>query len=368
MQLDRLDLTNFRNYAQLQAAFCPGVNLLVGDNAQGKTNLLEAIFYLCAGRSWRTRREQELLRFGADALELAGAGYWDGREQTLRALLFAGRRPRQLYAGGVKLKSGAQFAGRLTAVLFCPEDLSVLRGGSAGRRRLIDLALAQLRPGYAQALQEYGRLLDGKSRILRQQHEYPSLLEALPDYSQRMAAVGASLIAARARYLTALSEAAAGYHDTFSGGQERLRLQYHTVSTVSDPLAPRETIYAQLMEHMLSHERAERESGQCLSGPHKDDFEALLGELPVKTYGSQGQTRTCAISLKLAERELHRRDRGEEPLLLLDDVLSELDPARQDFVLNQIRAGQVFITCCEEGKLTRLGQVLRVAGGQLFPL
>ena len=173
-----------------------------------------------------------------------------------------------------------------------------------------------------------------------------------------MAQVGAVVISYRARYLRALSEAAAEYHAEFSGGSEALTLAYQTVSTVTDPFASQQTLFEQLMEHQKRHERAELDSGQCLSGPHKDDFETAIG-------GTQGQTRTASISLKLAERELMRRDTGEEPLLLLDDVLSELDAKRQDFVLNQIRSGQVLITCCETDRLTELGKVMLIRGGAL---
>jgi DNA replication and repair protein RecF len=250
-------------------------------------------------------------------------------------------------------------------VLFCPEDLSILKEGSALRRRFLDAALSQLRPNYAAAIQEYHRLYEHKSRILRDGPENPTLYEALPEFSYRMAQVGALIIRYRARYLSALDEEARRFCGAFSGGREDLRLQYQTVSTVTDPLAEQQTILAQILEHQAAHEAAERASGQCLTGPHKDDFSATLNDLSVRSYGSQGQTRTAAISLKLSERELLRRDTGEEPLLLLDDVLSELDPLRQDFVLNQLSSGQVFITCCEADKLTALGRTLRVRDGKL---
>ncbi len=176
----------------------------------------------------------------------------------------------------------------------------------------------------------------------------------------------AVIISCRAKYLRELEKHANRYHSEFSGGKEELNIQYQTVSSVSDCFAPKEEIYGMLRQHQESHYRAELESGQCLSGPHKDDFTTCLGELSIKNYGSQGQTRTAAISLKLAERELFRLDTGNEPILLLDDVLSELDAGRQNFVLNQIRTGQVFITCCEKDRLTDLGQVLTVENGEVI--
>ena len=366
MNLCKLTLYSFRNYREFSQEFVPGVNLIVGDNAQGKTNLLEAITYLSTGKSFRTRREQELIRFGDDFCDLQAEIALPDREQTIRAVMFQGRRPRQLYIGGVKQKNAAGLQGLMPTVLFCPEDLLILKTGAAGRRRLMDNALCQLRPAYDKALTEYGKLLEHKSRILRDHREFPSLLEPLPEFNEQMARYGAVIISSRAKYLRELQKHANRYHTEFSGGREELSIEYQTVSSVEDPFAPKEEIYRRLREHQESHYRAELESGQCLSGPHKDDFNACLGGLSIKNYGSQGQTRTAAISLKLAEREIFRLDTGNEPILLLDDVLSELDAGRQNFVLNQIRSGQVFITCCEKDRLTDLGQVITIENGEVL--
>lgn len=365
MKLQTLQLYNFRNYEQAAVRFHPGVNLIVGENAQGKTNLLEAVSYLSTGKSFRTARNQELIRFDAEFADLNCKLFSGNREREVRAVLFSGRRPRQLYVGGVKQRSAASLPGILTTVLFCPDDLLILKNGAAGRRKLIDTALCQLRPGYAQALGEYQKLYESKAKILKEYRDIPSLLEPLPEFNYRMAQVGAILISYRAKYLRELSGYAGQFHEEFSGGKEKLRLLYQTVSTVTDPFAEKTTIFQQLLDHQQSHYRAELESGQCLSGPHKDDFEALLGTLSVKAFGSQGQTRTAAISLKLAERELFCRDAGEEPVLLLDDVLSELDAKRQDFVLNQIKTGQVLITCCEPERLSDIGMRIFVENGKL---
>jgi DNA replication and repair protein RecF len=251
-------------------------------------------------------------------------------------------------------------------VLFCPEDLMVLKTGAAARRRLGDHALCQLRPNYEAALTEYGRILDQKSRILKDRFENPRIVEILPEYDLRLCQVGALLISYRARFYEGLGKAAAAYHGHFSGGAEEFTLEYKTVSTVKDPFAPISVLQDDLMEHLESHRRAELETAQCLTGPHKDDFEVCLSGINLKAYGSQGQTRTAAISLKLAQRELMGRESGEIPVLLLDDVLSELDPGRQDFVLNQISEGQVFITCCESGQFTKLGKTIAIEKGKLI--
>ena len=363
MRIDGLSLDFFRNYVHLDAAFDPNINVIYGDNAQGKTNLLEAVAYL-SGVSHRARYDRELIQFGVDHAFLKGNVFARDREFLLEAELHRGAR-RVLRSNGVKLKNGGELSGIFQSVLFCPEDLMILKKGAAGRRRLMDGVICQLRPNYEAALAEYGRLLDQKSALLRERYDNPSLLQVLPEYDLRMAQTGALVISYRARYVKALAQEAARYHREFSGDSETLELTYRTVSTVTDPFAPPETLCAQLQEHQRSHARAELESAQCLSGPHKDDFEAVINGLPVAQFASQGQTRTAVISLKLAERALLRQGTGETPVLLLDDVLSELDAGRQDFVLNQLREGQVFITCCETDRLTSLGQVLSIRSGTI---
>ena len=366
MNLQQLKLRSFRNYKEVSIDFAPGVNLIVGDNAQGKTNLLEAISYLGSGKSFRAQRTSEMIRFGAEFAELEGTVFAQEREQTLRYLLFVGSRPRQIWRNGAKKKSAADLAGVLPTVLFCPEDLMILKMGSSNRRRFGDLALCGLRPNYEAALTEYHRILDQKNRILKDHFENPAVLAILPEYNTRLCQVGALLISYRARFYDALGKSAGKFHNQFSGGVENFELQYKTVSTVTDPFAPVADLTENLQEHLEMHYRAELETAQCLTGPHKDDFTVTLSGIDLKSYGSQGQTRTSAISLKLAQRELMGREWGEEPVLLLDDVLSELDPGRQDFVLNQIVSGQVFITCCEPGRFTKLGKTIEIRKGNII--
>ena len=366
MNLSEIRLRNFRNYEELTLSFDPGVNLIVGDNAQGKTNLLEAISYLGSGKSFRAQKTGEMVRFTADFADIEGDVFSQERQQTLRWVLFSGSRPRQIWRNGAKKKTAADIHGVLSTVLFCPEDLMVLKAGAAQRRRLGDHALCQLRPNYDAALTEYNRILEQKNRILKDRQDNPALLEILPEYNSRLCQVGAILISYRSRFYEGLGKAAAKYHGQFSAGAEDFHLQYRTVSTVTDPFAPIPTLVSQLQEHLSSHYRAELDSCQCLTGPHKDDFSVSLSGIDLKAYGSQGQTRTAAISLKLAQRELMGRESGEEPVLLLDDVLSELDPGRQDFVLNQIVSGQVFITCCEPGRFTRLGKTIEIKKGNVI--
>ncbi len=366
MNLIDIKLRGFRNYDDLDLEFEPGVNLIVGDNAQGKTNLLEAVAYLGSGKAFRTQKSMELVKLGADFADLEGRVFSQEREQSLRWVIFPASRPRQLYCNGIKKKTAGEISGILQTVLFCPEDLMVLKAGASARRRLGDNALSQLRPNYEAALTEYNRILDQKSHILKDRYENPGLLDILPEYNTRLCQVGALLISYRARFYEGLGREAEIYHRHFSGGVEDFHLAYKTVSTVTDPFASVQTLIGQLQDHLESHYRAELESAQCLTGPHKDDFDVTLSGMSVKAFGSQGQTRTAAISIKLAQRELMAKESGEMPVLLLDDVLSELDPGRQDFVLNQITKGQVFITCCESERFTKLGKTIHIEKGHVI--
>ncbi len=366
MRIDRLELDFFRNYVHLEAAFDPSVNVIYGDNAQGKTNLLEAVGYL-SGLSHRARYDKELIQFGVDHAFLKGSVFARERDFILEAELNRGGR-RVLRSNGVKLKNFAELAGTFQSVLFCPEDLFLIREGAAARRKYLDDCICQLRPRYGQALAEYKRLHEHKTRILRDSEEYPSLLDTLDEFSLGMAKAGAVIIHYRAHFIKRLRQTAPSIHGDFSGGREKLELRYDTVSSVTDPEASPKDIFPQLLQHQESHRAAEIASRQCLSGPHKDDLTVEIDGNLAKSFASQGQTRTAALSLKLAAREIFRQDTGEYPVLLLDDVLSELDPRRQEFVLNRITGGQVFITCCEDDRLPAMlgGRVLHIENGKLI--
>ena len=367
MTVHEIALDFFRNYVHATARFHPGVNVIVGENAQGKTNLLEAVAYLSSASAHRARYDRELIRHGEDHAFIKGTLSGRGRELVLEADLHRGAR-RQLRSNGVGLKTAAELSGLLNTVLFCPEDLYLIREGAEARRRFLDSCICQLRPRYAQALAEYRRLYQHKTRILKDGEQYPGLLDTLDDFSLRMAQCGAVLIHYRAHFVRRLGSTAPAIHADCSGGRERLALRYETVSAVTDPEASPKAILPQLLAHQESLREAEIAARACLSGPHKDDLAVEIDGSSAKTYASQGQTRTAALALKLAARDIFQQETEEWPVLLLDDVLSELDAKRQEFVLNRITDGQVFITCCEEEKLAKLreGKAFHISGGKLL--
>ena len=365
MKLRRIALDGFRNYTDFTAAFSPGVNVIWGENAQGKTNLLEAIGFLSGARSHRARGDKELISFHRDRGTITAEVTSRGRDFLLEVQLFRGAR-RRLFVNHVKCKTAAELGGIVQTVLFCPEDLALIKAGAAERRSFLDHAICQLRPRYAEALAQYNKLLDHKTRILRDWEKHPSLLDVLEDFNEAMARAGALVIHYRAHFVRKLAEKAAQIQTEFSGGRETLALHYATVSTVRDPLGPTVELYEDLRRHQDSHAKAERDARSCFSGPHKDDLVARINGQPARQYASQGQTRTAALSLKLAERELFRDDTGQWPILLLDDVLSELDARRQDFVLRRITGGQVILTGCEapDGSFPE-GRTLHIVQGKL---
>ena len=365
MIVKKIALNGFRNYEWETAEFDAGTNVICGPNAQGKTNLLEAVYLLSIGRSFRTRFDRELVGFGFSSAEVLADVVSHEREQTIRILLQPGQAKKILVNGA--RKTAGELASVVNTVLFCPDDLNLIKEGASQRRRLMDNAISQIRPRYAEILAEFNRLYEHKTRILRDWREKPSLLETLDEFSDGMCRASAQLIRYRASFAERLRVAAAPIHREFSGEGESLDIRYATVSTVEDPFAPAKEIYYAICDHQEKHRQAELDSGQCLTGAHKDDLELYINGRSARSFASQGQTRTAALSIKLAEREIFLAETGEYPILLLDDVLSELDPRRQEFVLNRIGGGQTLITCCEDEGISRRtgGRVLTVENGRI---
>ncbi|MGI5936772.1 MAG: DNA replication/repair protein RecF [Oscillospiraceae bacterium] len=365
MRVDSIQLENFRNYRTAQVDFGPEINIISGRNAQGKTNLLEAVYLLTGGRSFRTRFDRELIAFESNFARICARINAAGRDQTVDITLRRGQR-RKILKNGVK-KTAAELSDTLTAVIFCPDDLYIIKDGAHARRRLMDMAISQIRPGYEAILSEFNRLYEHKARILKDWREKPSLLDMLEDFNQKMCVCSARLIRYRASFAARLMKAAVPIHREFSGGREDISITYTTISTVTDPLAPVGTLVEEISRHQAAHYRAELESGLCLTGIHKDDLEIKIGGTSARSFASQGQVRTAALSIKLAEREIFLEETGEYPVLLLDDVLSELDSERQEFVLNRIGGGQTLITCCEDDDIAKRtgGRIIMVEGGKI---
>ena len=364
MNIEKIALNGFRNYDWETAEFSPGTNVVYGPNAQGKTNLLEAVYMLAMGRSFRTRFDRELIGFGFDSAEILAEVMSHERQQTVKISLREGQR-KQIAVNSVR-RTASELSQTVNVVLFCPDDLDLIREGAAARRRLMDTAISQIRPRYAEYLADFNRCYEQKTRILKDWHDKPSLLDTLDEFSDGMCRASAQLIRYLAAFSARLDEVAKPIHSDFSNGEE-LSVEYHTVSSVKDPFGTAKEIYYDLCDHQEAHRQAELDSGLCLTGAHKDDLEISINGRSARAFASQGQTRTAALSLKLAEREINLAETGEYPILLLDDVLSELDARRQEYVLNRIGGGQTLITCCEDEGISRRtgGRVLHVENGRI---
>ena len=354
MKVLSLTHKDYRNL--LPDTFVPdkGVNVICGENAQGKTNLLEALWLFTGGRSFRGVRDKELVCRGKEQAKLTLSFFRDDRPQNAEIVLSGGRRTASY--NGIALKSPGQLVGRVCGVIFSPEHIALVREGPAGRRAFLDSALCQLRPGYAKLLNRYQHTLSQRNALLKDIPRHVELVDTLPIWDEKLVQDGAKVVSQRKAYLELLREFAGQRYRGLSRGREVLSLSY----TESAP---------DLREALRQGRRQDIQFGFTGSGPHRDDFSILLDGEPARTFASQGQKRSIVLALKLAEAAVLEARTGEKPIVLLDDVLSELDAGRQEYLLNHLLDYQVFITCCEPGQALRLrgGKLFSVAGGRVQP-
>jgi DNA replication and repair protein RecF len=353
MVLSSLTLKNYRSYASLTASFEDGINILQGHNAAGKTNILESIGILSYGKAFRTQREAECIKDGSDTAYIRGNIEKKQGKLQVEALLSVLEK-KSLKVNGQPVRRMGELFGNFNAVIFSPEDLKVLKESPSLRRRFVDMEISKLHPAYFYELQEYGKALAQKNALLKSKMAENQLKKLVSIYNEQLAAHGEKIIKARQEFLGRLGETGRSVHMELSGG-EVLELRYR--SSVSGPDI-RQALFDKLDKSLAS----EIEQGFCLYGPHREDFGVSLGGAEVKAYSSQGQLRTAMLSLKLATYDIARADFGESPVLLLDDVFSELDEARQAALLARIKGAQCFITTAVPVKNAH-GVVYTVADG-----
>ena len=344
MTINSLRLTNFRNYKSVQQELSPGVNLILGENAQGKTNFLESIFFLSCVKSFHAKSEKELVLFGESDARIEADVTTAERSLRLRIDLSTTAK-RKIFENGIVCKKLLDYVGTVQTVVFSPDDLYIVKEGPSVRRRFLNIAISQLKPNYIQALAEYNRILEHKNKILKDE-TMAARRDLLEVFNQRLAFCGAMIVEYRNFFINNLYKFAKIIHSEMSGGREELSLRYIADRYITDTNASQAEISAQLLEHLNHRTDAELEAHNCLVGPHKDDMEILIDEKPAKFFASQGQIRTSVLAIKMAERDVFNQVAGELPILLLDDVLSELDANRQAYLLNRISHGQVIISSC----------------------
>lgn len=373
MFLAHLSLTNFRNYVRAELDFSSPLTVVRGTNAQGKTNLLEAIYYLATAGSPRARTDRELINWLAyeepspfARLEGRVQGSETLREVSVVLLLPNDRLQKEIKVNGVKRRA-VDLIGQLKTVLFMPEDIDLIAGSPDARRRYLDSAISQVDRGYSRALHQYNRVLVQRNSLLRGLRDRAGDPYQLEFWDQRLIEQGSRLLAGRLTAVTELNELVQDIHPRLTGGHERLRLVYRSSlpldgeewplpyrqlslgtalpdgAALTTDVPDRATIKAAFEEQLGSRRAEEIERGMSLYGPHRDDLRFLVGGVDMCTFGSRGQQRTIAISVKLAELDLIRSRTGEEPVLLLDDVMSELDEARREYLMDTIHGDQQVI-------------------------
>ncbi len=359
MEITQIKLAQFRNYESLSLRPHPAFTVLAGANAQGKTNLLEAIGLCASGRSHRPARDAQLIRHGEEGafvrIDLERSGSARRIEMRLRR-----QKGRQIKLDGAPIARMGELMGCLNAVFFSPEDLRLVKDGPSERRRFIDMELSQIQPLYFYALSSYQHALNQRNALLKEIACGRSKPDELAPWDDLLAQHGGDVIVARRGFLETLSGLSKGVHRAIAGRQEELTVRYVGSSDAETV----ESARAHLLEALARQRSDDIRRGQTNTGPHRDDVSLRLNGMDIRLYASQGQQRTAALAMKIGEIELLKRVGGEAPVLLLDDVMSELDADRQALLLDAARGAQTFLACTKAPERVH-GDVYRVQEGRL---
>ena len=354
MYLESAVFENFRNIEKVAFTFSPGVNIFYGNNAQGKTNVLEGIYLFAGGKSFRHARERDMICFEKENARVGISYATRERTNKMEMRLFRDAK-KQMLKNGVKILRSADFIGNFKSVLFFPDHLSIVKNEPSVRRSFMDGALSQLSPVYLATLLEYGKLLEQRNALLKNYGSYGASFDiTFSVLSERLAACAARITAARAEYLERLSQIVDTCLADMTGSTEHVTFEY-TTSIGKTPEADLSDISANEEKYRKAFAASvekEKILGVTLSGSHKDDFEIKLNGSSAKIFCSQGQQRSIALAMKLAEGEISRERSGELPVFLFDDVLSELDATRKGYILSRLAGRQVIITSCAESDFT----------------
>ena len=358
--MEKLKLEHYRNLEPLELSFSPGINVIYGKNAQGKTNLLESIWLFTGGHSFRGAKDGELICFGQSFSKLSLNFFSEEREQTIDLTMQNGKRT--FAVNGVEKRSGADLIGKFCGVIFSPEHLSLVKNGPAMRRSFLDGALCQSKPSYAKDFVLYQRTLQQRNSLLKEIAKQPALQSTLEIWNQSLAERGTRVICQRQEIIRQLEPTVKDIYRGLSQEKESIEISYS--STVSKDEEITEALFLQRLQDT---EKSDILTGYTSVGPHRDDMEIAIDGISARLFGSQGQQRSAVLSLKLAEAAVLEQLTGEQPVVLLDDVMSELDSDRQDYLLNHVRDRQIFITCCDPNTIASLrdGALFFVEGGRV---
>lgn len=358
MIIKSIELKNFRNYEDLHISFDEGTNILFGDNAQGKTNILEAAYMSGTTKSHKGGRDKEVIRFGQEEAHLRTVVFRSDKEYQIDMHLRKNR-AKGIAINKVPIKKAGELFGILNMVFFSPEDLNIIKNGPAERRRFLDSELCQLDRIYLSDLAIYNKILGQRNKLLKDMVYRPELKDTLSVWDMQLVDTGKKIIRRRKQFIDELRDIVHDIHYRISGEREELALTYEP--NIDDIFFEDELNRAKIKDMKLC---------QTSVGPHRDDLLFSIGDVDIRKYGSQGQQRTSALSLKLSEIELVRKSIQDTPVLLLDDVLSELDSNRQNYLLNNIHDTQTIITCTGLDEFVRnrfqINKVFEIISGHVF--
>ena len=357
MIIKSIELSNFRNYEKLEIHFDHGTNILYGDNAQGKTNILEAAYFSGTTKSHKGSKDKEVIRFNCEESHIRTIVEKNDKEYQIDMHLRT-RGSKGVAINRIPIKKASELFGILNIVFFSPEDLNIIKNGPAERRRFLDSELCQLDKLYLSDLTKYNKILNQRNKLLKDINYRPDLMETLSVWDEQLLEVGKRIIKRRKIFIEELNEIIGQIHSNISGGKEQLILKYEP--NIEDIFFADELLKAKQKDMKLC---------QTTVGPHRDDMLFSVNEVDIRKFGSQGQQRTSALSLKLAEIETVKKSIHNTPVLLLDDVLSELDSNRQNYLLNSISDIQTIITCTGLEEFVRnrfhINKVFHVVNGEV---
>ncbi len=352
MIVKSLELENFRNHSDTKIEFCERFNIFYGDNGQGKTNILEAIYLCASGRSHRTTKDSELIKFGCDYFNISTLVNNSGLDRNIN-IKYINNQKKQIKINDIPLKKIGLLMGNLYAVLFAPEDLFIVKQGPGERRRFVDITLSQIKPSYFYNLQLLAKILKQRNILLKNIYSKTGLIDTIDVWNSKLAEVAANIILERKKFASNLSELAQKQHMFITKNREIITFDYDCNFQIYNSNLKNDIIdmYIKQLEKSIDRDIA---IGYTTIGPHRDDYDILINSKSLKLYGSQGQQRSSVLSLKIAEIELINEETGQYPILLLDDVMSELDENRQRYLMDSIKNVQTFITCTNDSNFKNL--------------
>ncbi len=364
MRIENLSLQNFRNYKSAEVSFCEGQNLIFGENAQGKTNLIESIFYLSCLKTFRSSKDFDAVMSGEEEALINGSFEAYGRKFDVLCKIKNGAR--KIIVNGIEEKRPSEHIGLIKTVVFSPDDLKLIKDGPSVRRRFLNIAISQMRPSYIRALAEHNKIIENKKRILKMETGREKYFDFLDILDEKLSEVYSYIVKERGEFLDKANKIILRVGKELSGGKEELSLIYSCASSIEN--TSDEENKKRLIYHLKERRKAELSSGMCLIGAHRDDFSVEINGKSARDFGSQGQIRSAVLALKSAEHEIFEKDSGEKPILLLDDVLSELDQSRRDYLINDANRGQTIITGCDSSMFSEFfhGKIFTVSCGKII--